>query len=69
MADHHLIKEINRSTDRWRLVVRVDRKWEIYPKSSPTELFAISMVLMDEEVCINIASIFVCHIFPPAVLY
>ncbi|XP_028766670.1 uncharacterized protein LOC114724483 [Neltuma alba] len=43
------IKELHDGTDRWRIVAKVFRKWNVYQKSAPAELFCISMVLIDEE--------------------
>ncbi|XP_028752987.1 uncharacterized protein LOC114712603 [Neltuma alba] len=44
-----LLKEVNDSTDRWRITVRVIRRWNVYKKESPTEVFCVSMLLIDEE--------------------
>ncbi|XP_028752988.1 uncharacterized protein LOC114712607 [Neltuma alba] len=44
-----LLKEVNDSTDRWRITVRVIRRWNVYKKESPTKVFCVSMLLIDEE--------------------
>ncbi|KAI9122175.1 hypothetical protein K1719_006864 [Acacia pycnantha] len=41
--------DLDDSTDRWAIVVRVFRKWNVYQKYAPAELFCVSMVLIDEE--------------------
>ncbi|KAI9124152.1 hypothetical protein K1719_005452 [Acacia pycnantha] len=43
------LKDLDDSTDRWAVVVRVFRKWNVYQKSAPAELFCVTMVLIDEE--------------------
>ncbi|KAI9074031.1 hypothetical protein K1719_043995 [Acacia pycnantha] len=43
------LQDLDDSTDRWAVVVRVFRKWNVYQKSAPEELFCVSMVLIDEE--------------------
>ncbi|KAI9124993.1 hypothetical protein K1719_003609 [Acacia pycnantha] len=43
------LQDLDDSTDRWAIVVRVFRKWNVYQKSAPAELFCVSMVLIDEE--------------------
>ncbi|KAI9123064.1 hypothetical protein K1719_005953 [Acacia pycnantha] len=43
------LQDLDDSTDRWAIVVRVFRKWNVYQKYAPAELFCVSMVLIDEE--------------------
>ncbi|KAI9112530.1 hypothetical protein K1719_016453 [Acacia pycnantha] len=43
------LKDLDDSTDRWAVVVRVFRKWNVYQKSAPAESFCVTMVLIDEE--------------------
>ncbi|XP_054778236.1 uncharacterized protein LOC129286264 [Prosopis cineraria] len=43
------ISELNDSTNRWRILVRADRKWNVYHKTLPNEVFCITMVLVDKE--------------------
>lgn len=45
-----LIESIDDSTDRWRVVARVLRRWNVFQKDSPTEVVAVSMLLADELV-------------------
>ncbi|KAI9127329.1 hypothetical protein K1719_001888 [Acacia pycnantha] len=43
------LQDLDDSTGRWAIVVRVFRKWNVYQKSAPAELFCVSMVLIDKE--------------------
>ncbi|KAI9112707.1 hypothetical protein K1719_016373 [Acacia pycnantha] len=43
------LKDLDDSTDRWAVVVRVFYKWNVYQKSSPAKLFRVAMVLINEE--------------------
>ncbi|XP_028789424.1 uncharacterized protein LOC114745433 [Neltuma alba] len=55
MARHVLIKDLNDSTDRWSILVRVFRKWNVYQKNATntdranSNMLCISMLLFDEE--------------------
>ncbi|XP_028805232.1 replication factor A protein 1-like [Neltuma alba] len=44
-----MIRQIDDSTDRWKIVARVIRRWNVYEKDSPADLLCISMLLIDEE--------------------
>ncbi|KAI9070539.1 hypothetical protein K1719_047497 [Acacia pycnantha] len=50
--------DLDDSTDRWAIVVRVFRKWNVYQKYAPAELFCVSMVLIDEEVAVTLHRFF-----------
>lgn len=50
MAPKNMICEITQKSETWKILVRVLKKWDIYLKATPDVLFAISMVLVDEEV-------------------
>ncbi|KAI9116159.1 hypothetical protein K1719_013089 [Acacia pycnantha] len=43
------LQDLDDSTDRWAIVVRVFHKWNVYQKYAPAELFCVSMFLIDEE--------------------
>ncbi|XP_028797693.1 replication protein A 70 kDa DNA-binding subunit-like [Neltuma alba] len=43
------LREVDDSTDRWRIVARVIRRWNVFNKDAPDEVFCISMLLVDEE--------------------
>ena len=45
-----LVKDLDDHTDRWTILVRVFRRWNMYQRAAPKELAAICMVLIDEEV-------------------
>ncbi|XP_028794361.1 uncharacterized protein LOC114749978 [Neltuma alba] len=44
-----MIRQIDDSIDKWKIVARVIRRWNAYEKDSPTDLYCISMLLIDEE--------------------
>lgn len=46
-----LLSELNANSDLWKIVVRVMRKWNVYDKASPDEVFCFTMVLIDAKVC------------------
>ncbi|XP_028751228.1 uncharacterized protein LOC114711041 [Neltuma alba] len=43
-----LLKDLNEDTDRWSIRLKVFRRWGVYQKTSPNELFCITMILVDE---------------------
>lgn len=49
-SDRKLVKDLDDHTDRWTILVRVFRRWNMYQRNAPKELAAICMVLIDEEV-------------------
>lgn len=49
-GDPKLLNEINATTDRWTIVVRVFRRWNICQRESPKDVAATSMLLIDAEV-------------------
>lgn len=50
-SDRTLLKDIHDRTDRWTVLVRVFRRWNMYYKDKPKEVAAICFVFIDEEVC------------------
>lgn len=50
MASRALLRELHDGTDRWKINVRVIRRWNVFSKANPSMLFSISMVLLDSEV-------------------
>lgn len=49
-SDKVLLTELDAHTDRWTILVRVFRRWNIFQKANPNEIAAVTMVLIDEEV-------------------
>ncbi|XP_028752889.1 uncharacterized protein LOC114724812 [Neltuma alba] len=49
MSRISLLKDLNDTTDRWHIVARVFRKWNVFHKAAPSDIFCVSMVLLDEE--------------------
>lgn len=49
-SDRKLLKDITDRTDRWTILIRVFRRWNIYQKATPTDIAATSFLLIDEEV-------------------
>lgn len=47
---YKLLNELNERSELWKIVVRVQRRWNLYDKSAPNELFCVTMVLVDEQV-------------------
>lgn len=45
-----MLNKIKPYTDRWTILVRVFRRWNMYMKADPSEIAAINMLLVDEEV-------------------
>lgn len=62
--DRTLLNEVESYSDRWTILVRVFRRWNMYQKTNPNEISAICMVLIDEEVSENltgfISIVYVC---------
>ncbi|KAJ1440674.1 Nucleic acid-binding, OB-fold [Sesbania bispinosa] len=52
-----LMKNVSPGKQTWRLTVRVERLWEMFPLDEPTKPFSIEMVLIDAEGCKIQASI------------
>ena len=50
MESYTLLSDINSKRDMWSILVRVQRKWKVYHKENPSDLFYISMLLIDIEV-------------------
>ncbi|KAJ1440451.1 hypothetical protein SESBI_02024 [Sesbania bispinosa] len=44
-----LVKNVSPGKQTWRLKVRVERLWEMFPLDEPTKPFSIEMVLIDAE--------------------
>ncbi|XP_054782777.1 replication factor A protein 1-like [Prosopis cineraria] len=49
MSTTSLISQLHDGTDRWKIIVRIHRKWNVFHKSAPNELFCITMILVDVE--------------------
>ncbi|XP_028787093.1 uncharacterized protein LOC114743047 [Neltuma alba] len=49
MVRMSLIKNLHDGTDRWSIIVRVMRKWNIYQKNTPGDVFGVTMLLLDED--------------------
>ena len=47
---YKLLNELTDGSELWKIVVRVHRRWNLYDKTAPDELFFVTMVLLDEEV-------------------
>lgn len=47
---YKLLNELTDGSELWKIVVRVQRRWNLYDKTAPDELFCVTMVLLDEEV-------------------
>ena len=50
MASTTTLNGLNAMKDRWSIVVRVLRKWNVFKKTIPAEFFCSTMVLIDREV-------------------
>ncbi|XP_028757320.1 uncharacterized protein LOC114754709 [Neltuma alba] len=44
-----LLRHLNDGTDRWHIVARVFRKWNVFHKGSSADIFCVTMVLLDKE--------------------
>lgn len=51
--DRTMLNDITDRTDRWTILVRVFRRWNMYHKDKPKDLAAICFVLVDEDVSID----------------
>lgn len=49
-GDVKTLNEIDANTDRWTILVRVFRRWNICHRDSPKEVAATSMLLIDPQV-------------------
>ncbi|XP_054789830.1 replication protein A 70 kDa DNA-binding subunit B-like [Prosopis cineraria] len=49
MSQFSKISNLHDGTDRWRICGRVVRKWNVFHKIAPSDLFCITMILVDEE--------------------
>ena len=47
---YKLLNELTEKSELWKIVVRVQRRWNLYNKANTSELFCVTMVLLDEEV-------------------
>ncbi|XP_028803903.1 uncharacterized protein LOC114758973 [Neltuma alba] len=44
-----LLRHLNDGTDRWHIIARVFRKWNVFHKGSSADIFCVTMVLLDKE--------------------
>ena len=45
-----LISQLNDGSGMSKIVARVQRRWNLYDKASPDEVFCVTMLLVDEKV-------------------
>ena len=64
MEGYTLLSNINSKRDMWSILVRVQRKWNVYHKENPNDLFYISMLLIDIEVLMLICYVLLFLLLP-----
>ncbi|PIA58946.1 hypothetical protein AQUCO_00400066v1 [Aquilegia coerulea] len=48
-TDYHYLSEVNDSSERWKVKVRISRKWNVIDFESQEDTLRIDMVLLDEK--------------------
>lgn len=47
-----MLKNLDNSKETWVITARVIKKWEVHRRTPPFPVWKLSMMLLDEEVCV-----------------